>query len=788
MSPVVYRLRCVLRSRWRTTIGLTAVVAVVGAVVLVFAAGAQRTASAPDRFTDARDLEYDVAMQQERGLPRLDELRALPSVETLDSATFVFGGFLPAGSLDADGRCPREVPDQLDGLVFAGDYRALDGRLLEGRDANPAVRGEFVASVTMVQTNGLALGQQVDFCSLTQEDADRAGFVFDGVSGPAFRATLVGIIDGPADNEDPSSRSEPIAVFPYSLFDESEIGMATSIMGVKLAGDADLQKLQEQVDGLDGSESFILDEAVLVGPLVRTAVNAQSRGLWLLAAVSAVAAVAALGQVITRQVRLTPAERTRLAAIGFTEQQIVGETVARAAVSIVAGALFAVVFAFFASDIFPTGFARNLEPSPGRRLETSVLVPGALAMMVALASWTLIAVGAHRLRSGAARPSPVIEGLAVKSPSATMATGLRFAFTRGERDVGSVRTSVGGLLMTIVGLVAAFTFAASLQRLVTDPARYGENYDGFFGSGQTAVSDELREALTNDPDIEAVTLLSEGQARNEEQTIRLIGMEPVKGNVLPPVLSGRLPIGDDEIALGRLAARGLDVEVGDELKLTGAEGERTFTVTGLAVVPTIGSNEGVGQDGLVTFAGLQSLDPEVVANTPIFDLRPGSPPGTLGRILTENGAADTGGSSLPSAIENIRRVRTIPYVLAGLLGALALLTIGHVMVTSIHNRRRDVAIVRALGADRRWITRAVHWQVSSYTVLPIVVGTPLGLVVGHLVFRGFADSIGTVNDASLPFLLVAALVAGIVGLANVIAVLPARRARRLPPGVLLQAE
>jgi ABC-type lipoprotein release transport system permease subunit len=190
----------------------------------------------------------------------------------------------------------------------------------------------------------------------------------------------------------------------------------------------------------------------------------------------------------------------------------------------------------------------------------------------------------------------------------------------------------------------------------------------------------------------------------------------------------------------------------------------------------------------LTYAGLQTLDPEVVANTPIFDLRPGSPPGTLARIMTENGAADTGPPSLPVAIENIRRVRAIPYLLAALLGALTLLTIGHLMVTSMHNRRRDVAIVRALGADRRWITRTVHWQATSYTVVPLVVGIPLGLVVGHLVFRAFADSIGTVNGAALPFLLITAIILLLVVLANALAALPARRAQRLAPSVLLQPE
>jgi putative ABC transport system permease protein len=265
-------------------------------------------------------------------------------------------------------------------------------------------------------------------------------------------------------------------------------------------------------------------------------------------------------------------------------------------------------------------------------------------------------------------------------------------------------------------------------------------------------------------------------------------MEPIKGDVWPRVLSGRLPVSEDEIALGRLAARDLDVGVGDELTLEGVDDKHTFRVTGLAVVPSIGSNEGVGQDGLVTFGGLQQIDPSVVANTPIFNVRPGVSRVEVGRILVENGAADTGGSSVPAAIENLDRVRAIPYLLAALLGALAVLTVAHMMLTSMNNRRRDVAIVRCLGADRRWITRAVHWQATSFIVLPLVIGTPIGLVVGHLVFRSFADSVGAVNSASLPFVLVFTIVVALLLLANAVAAVPARRARRLAPALLLQSE
>jgi predicted lysophospholipase L1 biosynthesis ABC-type transport system permease subunit len=41
---------------------------------------------------------------------------------------------------------------------------------------------------------------------------------------------------------------------------------------------------------------------------------------------------------------------------------------------------------------------------------------------------------------------------------------------------------------------------------------------------------------------------------------------------------------------------------------------------------------------------------------------------------------------------------------------LAVLSMSHQLITSARRRRRDLGIVRALGADRRWVSRVLHWQ------------------------------------------------------------------------------
>ena len=82
----------------------------------------------------------------------------------------------------------------------------------------------------------------------------------------------------------------------------------------------------------------------------------------------------------------------------------------------------------------------------------------------------------------------------------------------------------------------------------------------------------------------------------------------------------------------------------------------------------------------------------------------------------------------------------------------------------------------------------MHWQASVLTALPVVVGIPLGIVIGRLVFVAFADSMGAVNDAAIPLLSIAMGTVAVVAVANGVAALASRWTRRREPALLLQSE
>jgi len=150
--------------------------------------------------------------------------------------------------------------------------------------------------------------------------------------------------------------------------------------------------------------------------------------------------------------------------------------------------------------------------------------------------------------------------------------------------------------------------------------------------------------------------------------------------------------------------------------------------------------------------------------------------------------AQAGLENPPGVIVNVRRVKGVPGLLAALLAVLALLTLFHALIVSIQSRRHDLAILRALGADGRWVGRTVHWQASVLTVVPMILGIPIGLVVGSTTFRAFSGAIGAVPDPKLPLALVAGGLVALVVVANIVAVVPSRRARRAATATMLKAE
>jgi putative ABC transport system permease protein len=119
------------------------------------------------------------------------------------------------------------------------------------------------------------------------------------------------------------------------------------------------------------------------------------------------------------------------------------------------------------------------------------------------------------------------------------------------------------------------------------------------------------------------------------------------------------------------------------------------------------------------------------------------------------------------------------------LGAIALVVgaigIANVMVMSVLERRQEIGVRRALGANRRHITL----QFSVEALLLSLLGAAAGILTGIAITAGYAHS-RQWTTAIAPTVIIAALLAAIVvGLAA--GLYPAIRAARIPPTEALRA-
>jgi ABC-type antimicrobial peptide transport system permease subunit len=115
-------------------------------------------------------------------------------------------------------------------------------------------------------------------------------------------------------------------------------------------------------------------------------------------------------------------------------------------------------------------------------------------------------------------------------------------------------------------------------------------------------------------------------------------------------------------------------------------------------------------------------------------------------------------------------------------------TLLHVLVVSVVRRRREVGLLKALGFVRRQVALSVTWQTTTVALVGIVIGVPLGIVVGRGVWGVFADNLGVMPVTVVAGGTMIAVAVGALLVANLLAVGPALVAARSRPASLLQAE
>src|ERR687895_54138 len=126
--------------------------------------------------------------------------------------------------------------------------------------------------------------------------------------------------------------------------------------------------------------------------------------------------------------------------------------------------------------------------------------------------------------------------------------------------------------------------------------------------------------------------------------------------------------------------------------------------------------------------------------------------------------------------EQINQLVGFFYVLLALAIVISLLGIVTTLALSIHERTRELGMLRAVGMSRRQVRRLVRYESVITALIGAILGTILGVIFAALVSRPLADE-GFELAYPIGTLLILLLLAALAGV--VAAIGPARRAARL---------
>jgi ABC-type lipoprotein release transport system permease subunit len=803
-------LRAEFRARWRTWLMLCLIAGLFAGVVQAAAAGARRTDSA---------------------YPSLVGWSHPPDVLlfSFPGQSGTFGRF----SMAAVARLPQvtqfatvasyTVADPADVGLWAPETDAVPGRfwhrkILAGRTADPARPGEVNISFTLAEASNLGVGDILRVALLGKTRH---------LSWFSFR--IVGIDAAPAEFPPQAGSGSDIVWATPAFYREHRSGLAVySSAAMRLRhGPADLPAVQREISHL--AHGKVVD-AYPLGPQAANterSIHLQTITLWLLCGLLAVIGLLVLGQLLARMSFLDGGEYSTLLALGMSRRALFAVGLGRAAAVGAAGGACGAVLAVLASPALPVGLAGVAEPHSGIRADVTVLalgVAGTALATVAGAAWPAWrAAGAGRARArataglargtpgtaakgsraaGAAGRSPKLAAAATAGISSVAAViGLRLALQPGAgRTALPVRSTIASAVVGVAALTAALVFSASLGNLLATPRLYGVTWDAYvsnpFSSGVSAAA----RGAAADPAVAAWAVGYSGVP----MTIRGVGVGAIAllpghhGSLMPVLTQGRLPRGPGEIVLGERTMADARGHLGGTVSVSLASYRpRLLRIVGIAVFPDMDDTLNLGRGAAMTVAGTRGLLPPGLPLPPPDTLfvrfRPSA--ATAQARLDSFAAREarlgpflTVGPATPADVVNFGRVQNLPLLLGAALSLLALLTIAHLLLTSVRRRRRDFAVLRALGFTRRQVRSAVSWQAGTLAAAALVIGIPAGILCGRLAWQLFEHRLGIHPAAVVPLATLGVLVPTALALAVAIAAVPGESAARTPAAQILRSE
>jgi putative ABC transport system permease protein len=344
-------------------------------------------------------------------------------------------------------------------------------------------------------------------------------------------------------------------------------------------------------------------------------------------------------------------------------------------------------------------------------------------------------------------------------------------------------------LMVGVSVVALFTVVgASLKASATEgvdrslTADVVVDTEGFGGqSGSGGFSPQLATDIASVPGVDVASGVSNGNARIGGDLHEVTVVEPASvGAVIDlDVVAGSIgAVRSDSVAVAKDEADAHHWTIGTSLPVVYPDGTTDrLAITALYDHTDLTGNYLVDASTWMTHTA-QPIDSQI-----LLRVRPGADLAATKTAVAGlarpygNARVQDRAEYARTAAEGVNTILGLVYVMLVLAIVIALMGIANTLSLSIHERTRELGLLRAVGLTRRQTRSTIRWESVIISVFGTIGGVALGTFLGWtFVQAASTDAIGTfaVPPAPLAIFLVVGALAGVVA-----GIRPARRAARL---------
>ncbi|HEY6551590.1 MAG TPA: FtsX-like permease family protein [Solirubrobacterales bacterium] len=373
----------------------------------------------------------------------------------------------------------------------------------------------------------------------------------------------------------------------------------------------------------------------------------------------------------------------------------------------------------------------------------------------------------------------------------------RLSRENAQRNPSRTAVTAAALMIGLTVVTFVTVFAAGLKSSVAQVV--DENFAGGLviqnSDGFSPIPGGAAVAARRVPGVNAVATIRAEQAklldggagamvsapsRDVEKTVDI---EWKKGG--PAVLRG---LRDDQAILSDSFASAHGLEVGDSFRLLSQTRHRpSFEVVG-----EFDAKLGVFGSVLITQTAMAREFGQTQDTIDFVQVKPGVNAAAVQAILTKGVEAAFPIAEVlnqqelkESREEQVDQLVNLVYALLLLAILISLFGIANTLALSIHERRRELGMLRAIGMSRRQVRTMIRYEAVITALIGAILGMVLGLIFAALIAQPLKDEGFTLSYpiGSLIALLVFAAVIGVLA-----AIPPARRASRLDVLESLQYE